>query len=287
MRNIILCLAFLFSSVVRSAETTVQPVKILRPGVVKPAAVKQIAEDPGLTFSLSLNLRYSVLAEEPPAGTVRSEYATYEFVPTIKTQNYKLFAVADFYHQMKGANTSEWDNTLFDGTINDPWLIGDYVKLSPDILLAVPLFQRGSDFQSFIGARLTAALNSANTALPDLILKYGIQFGKLSYKSEMTNGAYNIDTRLRQRVHLGYKITEALTAMLYFQFDSNFLYDNTVKNTFAHETTLKYAFSESFSANIGIANGGGLYKGANQEEDNLKFYDKNTTEVFAGVGFGF
>jgi hypothetical protein len=262
------------------------PAKIKIPGTfVNPTAVAPVA-DPGVVFNFGLNLRYSMQAEEQPDGS-RAEYITYEFIPSVKTQNYKFTMVSDFYYQVKDQSGNEWDNSQIDATINNAWAVGDYFKLSPNLLIGLPLFKRTSDFNHFIGGRLTAALNSKNTSVPDFIFKYGLQFAKFSFKNDITGTNYNIDTRLRQRIHLGYNLTDSLMAMMYFHFDSNFLLDNSVKNNYYHETFVEYSFTENFNANLGISNGGGIYKGENQEEDNLNFYDKNSTEIFAGVGFSF
>jgi hypothetical protein len=301
MKFIIICLSMMMFSVGYAAPANQLPVKpklIMSTGVVikpataavvpKPIATKPVTlppvVDPGVTFGLEFNPRYTTQAEKQSDGT-RSETITYEFVPSIKTLNYKLKTTSDFYYQVKDQSGNEWDNTLFDGTINNAWELGEYFKLSPNLLVALPLFKRTSDFNSFIGARLTLALNSKNADVPDLILKYGVQFGKLSYKKDITGGSYNIDTRLRQRVHLGYQLTGSLLAFIYFHLDSNFLLDNTVKNSFYHESFLEYTINDHMNVSAGVSNGGGVFKGENQEEDNIKFYDKNSSEVFFGFGF--
>ncbi len=248
---------------------------------VQPVAKPLVAPEPvpAVTFGFDLNTRYTTQAEKQADGT-RSEYITYEFVPAIKTQDYRFRAVADFYYQVKDQTGNEWDNTSFEATINKPWNIGEYFDLKPEILVALPVFRRTTDFNNYIGGRLTLILKTVNIGIPDLKFKYGLQFGKLSYKNEMTGTDYNIDTRLRQRLHLGYQFTKELSAMIYFHYDSNFLYDNSVKNAFYHETALSYAFNDNVSLDLGIANGGGVFAGENQEIDNLKFYNEKSSEVF-------
>lgn len=290
MKNIIITLCILIASFAQAAGVTKSnqlPVKskILKTETVMPKATKPIpvAIDPGTVFGLEFNPRYS-FGEKQTDGS-RAEYITYEFVPSIKTQNYSLKMTSAFNYQTKDQTGNEWDNTLFDGTTNSPWALGPYFNLSPNILLSLPLFKRTDDFQNFIGARLTLALNSKNADVPNLILKYGVQFGKLNFKNTQTAGNFNIDTRLRQRIHLGYQITEQLLAFIYFHLDSNFLNDNSVKNAFYHESFLQYSFNDNFNTSIGLTNGGGVFKGKDQEEDNLKFYDKNSSEIFVALGF--
>jgi len=161
--------------------------------------------------------------------------------------------------------------------------MGEYFDLKPELLAALPLFRRSTDFNSYIGGRMTAMLNAKNAGVPDLLLRYGLQFGKLNYKEEMSGTDYNIDTRLRQRVHLGYQFTEALSALIYFHYDSNFLYDNSVRNAFYHETLIAYAINSHITLDVGVANGGGVFSGENQEIDNLKFYNEKSSEAFMSL----
>jgi opacity protein-like surface antigen len=285
MRHLLFVAIFIsYLTSVQAAPTKAQPV--LQPLPV-PKAQPSASTPDAVNFSMIFGARYSTQAEKQPDGT-RAEYITYEFIPTLKTEDYRIRFISDFYYQVKDQSGNEWENTVFEATINKPWSLSHYVDLKPDLILALPLFKRSGDFKHFYGARMTAILNSKNADIPDLILKYGLQYGKFDFKQETkADGSYNIDSRLRQRVHLGYKFTDALTGMIYFHFDSNFLLDNTVRNTYFHETSLEYAFNDMFSANVGITNGGGLYKGEFQEQDNLNFYDKNTTEAFGGVIFNF
>jgi hypothetical protein len=264
-----------------------QPQKLQPLPVPKvPAVPAPAATSTGIKFGMDIDLRYSTQAEKQPDGT-RSEYITYEFIPAIKTEDYRFRLISDFYYHVKDQSINEWDNTVFEATTLKPWSVSPYVDLKPDLIVALPFFQRSSDFRHYYGARMTAALVSKNTSVPELTLRYGLQYGKFGFKQDMTAGAYNIDSRLRQRVHLGYQFTEAFAMKLYFHFDSNFLIDNTVRNTYYHETIFEYTFNDVFGTYAGIANGGGLYKGEYQEQDNLNFYDKNTTEAIGGITFSF
>lgn len=268
-----------FAAPARPVKKPVEAIKRVQPRPITSPYKPKVVEDPGVSFGLDFMARYTAQAEAQADGT-RSEYITYEFVPAIKTQDYRIRAISDFVYQVKDQTGNEWENTALEATINNPWPMGEYFLLKPELLAALPLFRRTTDFNSYIGARATAMLNSKNTAVPDLLLRYGLQFGKLNYKNEMSGTDYNIDTRLRQRVHLGYQFTEALSALIYFHYDSNFLYDNSVRNAFYHETLIAYAINSHITLDVGVANGGGVFSGENQEIDNLKFYNEKSSEAF-------
>lgn len=271
-----------YAAPARTQKKPVQAIKPVQPRPVTSPYKPKVAEDAGVTFGFDFMGRYTAQAEAQADGT-RSEYITYEFVPAIKTQDYRFRAIADFIYQVKDQTGNEWDNTALEATINKPWAMGEYFDLKPELLAALPLFRRTTDFNSYIGARLTAMLNGKNAGMPDLLLRYGLQFGKLNYKEEMSGTDYNIDTRLRQRVHLGYQFTEAFSALIYFHYDSNFLYDNSVRNAFYHETLIAYAINSHVTLDMGVANGGGVFSGENQEIDNLKFYNEKSSEVFMSL----
>lgn len=265
--------------------------------VVVPASPKKNEE---LTFSVNFSERYSIQAEKQDDGT-RYEYLTHELNPTLATANYTFGAVFDFYDYYKTPQASSWEITTFNMNFNEGWDAGDYFTLAPTILLWAPLFRVPTDFQTAAGGRITAVLKSKNLDVPNLIFKYGLQFAKLFQKNEALlnpdgtdkidpntgEKQYNTSMRLRQRVHLGYKITDALTAMMYFHFDSNFWFDGTVKNAFAQETSISYGINDHVSLSTGVNNGGSLYVGDFQEKDNLKFYDKSSSEFFASLDLSF
>lgn len=273
-----------FAAPAQPVKKPIQAIKPVQPRPITTPYKPKVEADPGVTFGLDFMARYTAQAEKQADGT-RSEYITYEFVPAIKTQDYRIRAIADFVYQVKDQAGNEWENTAIEGTINKPWALGEYFDLKPEILAALPLFRRTTDFNSYVGGRLTVMLKSKNAGIPDLLLRYGLQFGKLNYKNESIKDAngvdvYNIDTRLRQRVHIGYQFTEALSALIYFHYDSNFLYDNSVRNAFYQETLIAYAINSHVTLDMGIANGGGVFSGENQEIDNLKYYNEKSSEAF-------
>lgn len=289
-----------FSIALNAAERRSGPVK---KRVMHPIKRSQpaVAADKGLQFGFTFNERYAIQSEQQDNGT-RSEYFTHEFIPTLKTTNYIFNATFDYYDYYKTPEASNWENTQFDMSINEPWDTA-YFKFTPMGLAVAPIFKKQSEvsFQYAVGARLTAALKSKDLDIPDFIFKYGLQvmkFGqKLEFQEDPATGQpvldaagekqYYTDFRLRQRFHLGYKLTDNLLAMMYFHFDSNFLFDGSVRNGFYHETFLEYTINDNVSINAGTSNGGGIFTGDYQEKDNLKFYSKESSEYFAGLGLSF
>lgn len=268
-----------------------------QPTGTAPTPAKPVVEsDPGITFGLGYSLRYTIQAEQqettlPTSEVVKSrdEYYTHELIPSVSTKNYKFLAVLDFYDHFKAPQGNSWDPVAFAFTINNPWALTDYFFMKPELAVGLQLFKTETQpdlVNNIPAARMHLILNSKNT-IPGLILKYNIQYAKFNLKEEKIADPskpdgfnYFVDTRLRHRVFLGYMITDSLMPMIFFQFDSNFLHDSTVTNKFYHETFLEYTFNDNFSIDAGVANGGGIYTGEYQDIDNLKFYNKESSEYF-------
>lgn len=257
---------------------------------VQPTPVRPLEPESDFKFGVDFSTRYS-FQPEVKEGETRRETISYELIPAIATEDYRFRGVFGFADNFKTPGSTEWENTAFEWRKNKPWDLGDYLQLQPELLAALPLFKRGSDFNGYAGGRVNVILNSKNIDIPGLIFKYGFQFGKLFHKAEYAgteaNPKYYIDMRIRQRVHLGYQITDQLLALSYFHLDSDFYFDNTLKNTFFHETFIEYAPVSFMTLALGITNGGGVYRGDNQEQDNVQFYDADSTDIFIGVGVSF
>lgn len=302
MKNILIITSLLissFSMAAAPARPTLapQPRPVIQP---KPVIQQQPEVESEFSFGGSFGTRISSQVEKQDDGT-RAQYFTHELMPYFKTGDFKLTGTFDYYNYFDKTESSDWENTQFDAVLGAGWTLADIFQLTPQALLILPLFKKsGGDFQYAAGGRLTAALKSKDVDMPNLIFKYGLQILKFGQKNEVqldenkqfkldANGEkqYNTDLRIRQRLHLGYMLTEKLMAMIYFHFDSNLLFDGNFRNGFAHETFMEYTVNDNFSINAGVNNGGGLYVGDYQEKDNLKFYSKESSEYFAGIGINF
>lgn len=312
--KISVCYVFVLSLIL-SQFVYSAPVKSIgkpKPLLVKPSPAKapqnksfvsplvETKPDSEFKFGLTLNEKISMQVERQDDGS-RSEYFTHELIPSLTTTNYNFLADFIYYDYFNQPSQSNWDMTAFVAGINKPWDTTDFFTLSPQVLVIAPLFLKSSiDFQGAVAGQLTAALKSKDLDVPNLILKYGLRVMKFSQKNEYKvdgqgnavldsagEKQYNTDWRLRQRFHLGYNLTGRLTAMFYFHFDSNLLFNSEYRNGFFHETSLSYAVNDTLSLSLGTTNGGGIYTGDYQEIDNLKFYSKESSEYFAGLGLEF
>ncbi len=271
--------------------------------VKKSSVVASLPTEVDTTFGATIALRHSAQVEKPETSA-RTLYFTHQINPYIKTENYKIDLDMYYYNFYDNQSLSDWDNSQLTWAWLKPWSLTDYFTLTPQLISVFPLFKKSSgDFQYAIGGRLTASLKSTEIGSPAFIFKYGLQVLKFGQKNEAIKGLvngkedfildvngdkqYTTSARLRQRVHLGYMLTEKLMALIYFHFDSNLLFDNSFRNGFYHETFLEYAVNDNFVINTGLSNGGGLFVGQYQEIDNLKFYSKESAEYFAGIGFTF
>lgn len=240
-------------------------------------------------FSFSYSPVYYTQAEAPATGD-RAHRIEHEFIPKVKFSDYQIYSKIYYYQDLNDSSQSDGDLTQFIGSLRTPWDTSTYFKLNPDLIVYIPFLKKASDADpnSIIGAGLTGILKTADLGVPNLILKYGIFGFKINAKAEQdASGNYNVSERIRQKLYVGYNITDKILFMVYAHFDSNFLFNNEIRNKFLHIEFFEFAITDWMSFTIGHQNGGPLYKGSYQELNNLEVYNKEDSEFFAGFGFSF
>lgn len=241
---------------------------------------------PDYAFNFTYNPIYYVKASPNDEGKRPSRIEN-NFVPVFSFHDYKL--TADMYYDtdLQESENNAWQMSAFIFGLRTPWDTSTIFKLSPEAILTLPLFRdktKDLDPRMIGAAGLLATIKTDQIGLPNLILKYGIRGYKFFQKDEADE---KVSTRLRQRLFLGYQLTEALTLMGYFHMDSNFLFSNEIKNAFSHMLTFEYQVNDTVGLAIGHTNGGALYRGDYQEINNLDFYSKENSEYLAGISVSF
>lgn len=241
---------------------------------------------PDYAFNFTYNPIYYVKAAPNDEGKRPSRIEN-NFVPVFSFHDYKL--TGDLYYDtdLQDSKNNAWQMSAFIFGLRTPWDTTTVFKLAPEAILTLPLFRnktKDTDPRMVGALGLLAIIKTDQIGLPNLILKYGVRGYKFFQKEETDD---KISTRIRQRLFLGYQLTEALTLMGYFHMDSNFQFSNEIKNAFNHMLTLEYQVNDTVGLAIGHTNGGALYRGDYQEINNLDFYSKDSSEYLAGISVSF
>ncbi len=255
------------------------------------AQIVEKKKEPLVSFSFALNSSYNIQAEKQSDGT-RAEYLQHEINPLVKISDYTLQGFFYYYDDLKAPATNEWQDS-FIALNKAPWNLGDYFTLAPGLALTLPLSKASREVVSSkysVGASLALGLNTKNMGLDAFSVTYSLGYTKMysDYETNIKNEP-STNYRIRQRLTLGYQITDALSFKTRFQYDSSYSYANVVRDAFLHFQVFEYQFTEHISANIGHANAGNSYLVKESENDyylqnNVKFFDPETSEYSIGIG---
>lgn len=296
-----LVLAIVLSTTVLSAEEAkkqimARPLPVKKLPVVTPNPQKMTApvinhvtpivkKDTGVAFNFAFEPTFYRSAQADKTTDKHNEYIENEFTVGAKFESFKISSTINYADQKTDPGSSDWNSTSLSITATKPWQIADSLTLTPEFVGSLPLFMRNSDNRDYqFGPGLTLALKSADVGLDGFIFKYGIRV--LKFLRNNTHTGDDITVRVRQRLFLGYDFGAGFTFMNYFHFDSNFPYNNDVLNNFFIQNSLEYAVNDNLSFKIGHQNGSSLYKD-NYVEYNLRLFNEESSEYFAGLGLSF
>lgn len=242
-----------------------------------------------VSYNLSLGATYNTAAEEPKEGE-RSRYMTYDIIPMTVIGPVKLLAWFMYNQNLVDSKESEWQDFPLSAALAKPYNAGDYITLNPAVVVTVPQTRATKDVTQLnysVNTNVTIGLNTKTLGWDGVVLNWQTGYTKMNNDfTTSSKGEPITDYRLRQRVNFWYPIYGKLTFKSRLQFESNFSYENQVRNTFMHFVLLEYGFMEKYNVNFGTTNGGPTMSGPNYE-NSFKFYSETSSELFLGVGADF
>ena len=244
-------------------------------------------EAPKLSYGIALGASYGTQAQKQADGT-RSESMSYSFTPRIGYDKYTFLIYAEYEQDLKDTGST--------GAFGDPayilsragWTLNDYFKLGPSASLVLPMtdnLKNNVNLLYGITGNLTLSLQTKALGLDALSVSYMLGYTR-NYTQYSTNAAGEPLTayRIRNRLNVGYQITDKLSLATRFEVDSNYsaVEAGVVRNSFGHFQSLAYALTDNLEVSAGHSNYGPLLKGADYQ-NNLKFYDDKQSNYSVGL----
>lgn len=242
-------------------------------------------ESAPVKFFMAMSLAYETQAQTQPNGT-RSESIAYIFIPGMTFSDYKLSALALYSQDLKNsAKTGSFIDPSFTFSRNAIDL-GQYFKLGPSLSLTVPMSDYSKnivELQYSVGGALYLGLNTKNLGMDKWSIGYNLFYTRnLTKYSTDANGELITLQRIRNRMSVGYRLTDNLSLSTRFELDSNYSAEGVVRNKFAHSQSLSYKINNTVSVNGGHSNSDALLDGTTYQS-NLNFYDEVASKYTLGL----
>ena len=252
-------------------------------------ATKPAAEEAKfLNYNISIAAGYNQGAEKPEKGD-ENKYMAYDIIPSMTIGPVKALMWFTYQQNLVDDKSSEWQDFPILLTVAKPYNAGDYITLSPATSVTVPQTKAtkdGAQLNYSVNVNTTIGLNTKTLGWNGVVLNFQTGYSKMNNEFTTTSaGEPTTSYRFRQRLNFWYPVIENLTFKSRLQFDSNFSYENVVRNNFLHFELLEYGFLGKYTASIGHTNAGSIYNPA--YEGNFKFYSSESSEYFIGLGADF
>lgn len=249
------------------------------------ATVGTTTETSLVSLNVSTGITYSLGAEAPKDGK-QAQSVSYDIWPMITIGPVKTIGLFTYSQDLNESKNSDVVDPQLFFTAAKPIAAGDYLNISPGAFAVIPASKASKDVNQLkysAGFNSTFALNTKTVGWDGVVLNY--QPGYLKNENEFstsTAGAPLTSYRIRQRVNFWMPISDSFVFKSRVQFDSNFSYENIVRNSFLHFEQVDFKFMEKYSIYLGHTNGGPTMLGENYE-NNLKFYDGKSSSFYLGL----
>lgn len=264
-----------------AATTTTAPAAATSTTAAPAAAKKE--EAPSVKFGFVYGGSYSLQAEKQADGT-RTQAIGHEFTGKMSYGDYR----ASVY--------SAYENDIVDtsgtGSFTDPawklsrksWTLNDYLSMGPALTLTIPMNASSKEDDLYtVGGALSFSLNTKTLGLDSLSLGNEISANKYFTKYDTTSaGSPSKSHRFRNRITVGYDITDKFSFFNLFDFNFNYSVNGVVTNSFFSLQSFGYTLSDNVSVSLSHTNGGAYLKSGTYE-NNLKFYDSKSSNYSVGL----
>jgi len=236
----------------------------------------------------ALSLSYEQNAETKSDGT-QPKTLGLTYNPTYSVNDFKFSAKLAYGYDAAAPSTgNDWEDGVFNISTSKfkPFKA---VKITPMLGVELPFSKesrvnRGINYITDAG--VTLALDSKYLNIEDFSLSYQIMYGYLQNDyTTRVNGEPATQSKVIQSVATGYSI-KPVTFSLFFQFVSNFSYDNVVRNGFLHVESVTYTVNDTLSFSLYHFNKASLLK-AKTYENNLKAYDQESSTLGLSTDLSF
>ena len=253
------------------------------PAATSTAAAPKKEEPPSVKYGISYEAGYSMQAQTQPDGT-RSQSLSHSFTPSLSYGEYRSSVSIGYEQDLNDSASNGYADPTF-ALSKKAWTLGKYLKLGPSGTLTLPMTDASKNKVGLmynIGGALGLSLITKEIGMEKLSASYQIAVNK-NFTNYDTNSSGNPQTshKLRNRLSLGYGITDSISFFNMFDFNSSYSVNGVVTNSFFSLQSFGYTVNDNVSLSFAHSNGGAYLK-TGTYENNLKFFDaENSTYSLA------
>lgn len=267
-----------------TTTTTVATTAPATPATAAPAAATSTTaapkkeEPPSVKYGITYEAGYSMQAQTQPDGT-RSQALSHSFTPSLSYGEYRSSVSIGYEQDMNNSASNGFGDPVF-ALSKKAWTLGKYLKLGPSGTLMLPMTDASKNKTGLmynIGGALGLSLITKEIGMEKLSASYQIAVNK-NFTNYDTNSSGNPQTshRLRNRVSIGYGITDTISFFNMFDFNSSYSVNGVVSNSFFSLQSFGYSVNDNVSMSFAHSNGGAYLK-TGTYENNLKFFDSESS----------
>lgn len=241
-------------------------------------------ETPSVKFGISYEAGYSMQAQTQPDGT-RSQSLSHSFSPSMSYGEYRSSVSIGYEQDLNDSASNGFADPTF-ALSKKPWTLGEYFKLGPSGTLTLPMTAKSKNDVGLmynIGGALSLSLNTKALGMDALSASYQLAVSK-NFTNYDTNASGNPQNshRLRNRLSIGYSITDAFSFFNMFDFNSSYSVNGVVTNSFFSLQSFGYSINDNVSMSLAHSNGGAYLK-TGTYENNLKFFNAESSSYSVGL----
>lgn len=274
------------TTVATTASTPAATTTVAAPAATSTMAAPKKEDAASVKYGVSYEAGYSLQAQTQPDGS-RKQSMSHSFTPKLSYGEYSS-SISFGYEQdlVDTATTGGWSDPTI-GLSKKAWTLGDYFKLGPSANLTLPMTDESKNEVGLmynIGGALSLSLNTKNLGMESLSLSYQLAVNKnfTNYDTNATTGAPLNSHKMRNRIGIGYNITDSLSFFNMFDFNSSYSVNGVVTNSFFSLQSFGYGINDNVSISLAHSNGGAYLKKGTYE-NNLKFFDSKSSNYSLGL----
>lgn len=264
--------------------TPTAPTAPVAPAAATSTVAPKKEEAPKASFGIAYEAGYSMQAQTQPNGT-RSQSISHGFTPSMSYGLYSARVNFSYEQDLNDSASNGFGDPAFTFG-RKGWELGKYLKLGPSASLVLPMTDESKNNVGLmynIGGALSLSLNTKAIGMDSLSLSYQLAANKnfTNYDTK-ADGSINNSHKLRNRLSLGYQITDAVSFFNMFDFNSSYSVNGVVTNSYFSLQSFGYSVNDNVSLSLSHALGGSYLK-AGTYENNLKFFDSKASNYSFGV----
>lgn len=257
------------------ASTTPAASTVAAPAATSTTAAPKKEEAPSIKYGVTYEAGYSMQAQAQPDGK-RKQSMSHSFTPSLSYGEYKSTVSIGYEQDLVNSASNGFADPTF-ALSKKAWTLGDYFKLGPSGTLTLPMTDESKNEVGLmynIGGALSLSLNTKTLGMEALSASYQLAVNK-NFTNYDTNSEGNPQTshKLRNRLSIGYNITDAFSFFNMFDFNSSYSVNGVVTNGFFSLQSFGYSINNNVSVSLAHSNGGAYLKKGTYE-NNLKFFDE-------------